>query len=579
MFTMALLDSQRKTTRRLPLAEWLAQEGLVHPRQLASVRSDPQYAGLSFGAALIQSGLISRQDLLDSQARRFDLPAVHLRQHPLSPDLVRKLPEALARRFHAIVLEERKDSLQVGVVNPEDLLGQDELRRALERPLRFAVVDEDDLLAILDSVYRRTDEISSLAAELGNEVGRSYVLETLAEGADVNDAPVVRMLESIFEDAIQVRATDIHIEPDRDVLRLRLRVDGILQEQIVREMHIAPALASRLKMMANLNISERRRPQDGHFSIHARKRGATINVRLSTLPGLHGESVVLRLLDQSVVAPRLDAIGMAPDLVERVERILHRSHGMLLVSGPTGSGKTTTLNAALTLLNRPGSKIVTIEDPVEYTLPRVTQVQVNPAIGVDFAAVLRGTLRQDPDVILVGEMRDAETLAISLRAAMTGHMVLSTIHTNDAISAVTRMLDMGAEPYLIAASVDAVIGQRLVRKVCPYCSEPYEATSREQAWLYTLPDAQVDSLRRGRGCIRCNQTGYQGRIGVFEMLEINDTLAQFIRQGRLDDFYEEASRQTDYQSMADQAMRLAQSGVTTLSEVMRIRSDFRFQSS
>ncbi len=318
--------------------------------------------------------------------------------------------------------------------------------------------------------------------ELEDELGDdAFDLADLSAESESAEAPVVKLLQTLFEDAVQARSSDIHIEPDETVVRIRQRVDGVLQEQVMKEKRVNSALVLRLKLMAGLNISEKRIPQDGRFNI--RVKGRSIDVRVSTMPVQYGESVVMRLLDQSQGMLNLDVTGMPETLLENFRRMIKKPHGMILVTGPTGSGKTTTLYGALTELNRPEVKIITAEDPVEYRLPRITQVQVNPKIGLEFANVLRAALRQDPDVILVGEMRDHETAEIGLRAAMTGHLVLSTLHTNDSISSAMRLIDMGAEPFLVASSLLGVVAQRLVRKVCENCREAYEPTSQEQVWL------------------------------------------------------------------------------------------------
>lgn len=367
------------------------------------------------------------------------------------------------------------------MADPLDIFAYDELVRVLKQPIKQAVVRESELLNTLDLVYRRTDEIASLAEELEDELGDdAFDLADLSAESESADAPVVKLLQTLFEDAVQARSSDIHIEPDESVVRIRQRVDGgVLQEQVMKEKRVNAALVLRLKLMAGLNISEKRLPQDGRFNV--RVKGRSIDVRVSTMPVQYGESVVMRLLDQSQGMLDLQGTGMPPHLLERFRKLIKKPpHGMILVTGPpTGSGKTTTLYGALTELNKPEVKIITAEDPVEYRLPRITQVQVNPKIGLEFANVLRASLRQDPDIILVGEMRDHETVEIGLRAAMTGHLVLSTLHTNDSISSAMRLIDMGgAEPFLVASSLLGVVAQRLVRRVCDNCKEPYQPPNR-----------------------------------------------------------------------------------------------------
>ena len=377
----------------------------------------------------------------------------------------------------------------------------------------------------------------------------------------------------MFQDAVQVRASDVHIEPGESVLRVRQRVDGNLQEQKLDGRRVGSALVTRLKLMSGLDIAEKRLPQDGRFSVKVGDK--TIDVRLSTLPTQYGESVVLRLLDQSANLMTLDQLGMSPDMLERFRALIERSAGMVLVTGPTGSGKTTTLYSALNHLNQTDTKIITVEDPVEYRLDRVNQVQVNAKIGLDFARVLRTTLRQDPDIILVGEMRDGETADIGLRAAITGHLVFSTLHTMNAIATVHRLLDMGAAGYMIAAAVHGIVAQRLVRRVCDNCSQETPPDAQQSAWLKSqvgLGKAAAMSFKTGAGCTYCNLSGYRGRAAVYELLEIDRGLADAIRRGDSIAFRDGARSRPSYVSLAQGALDLAARGITSLAEAISVTS-------
>jgi MSHA biogenesis protein MshE len=437
--------------------------------------------------------------------------------------------------------------------------------------VRLAVVGEDELLETVDRIYRRTDEISNIAEELDEELSEGGIdLESLLSGSDVEDAPVVRLLRSLFEDAVQIGASDIHIEPDETVLRIRQRVDGLLHEQVMKEKRIAGALVSRLKLMSGLDISERRLPQDGRFNI--RVRGRSIDVRLSTMPLQYGESVVMRLLDQSGGLLSMEQTGMPDDLMRRFRALIQRPYGLVLVTGPTGSGKTTTLYGALSELNESSKKIITVEDPVEYRLPRINQVQISSRIDLSFARVLRAALRQDPDVVMVGEMRDRETAEIGLRAAMTGHLVLSTLHTNDAVSTALRLLDMGAQGFVVGSSLLAVLAQRLVRRICDSCREDDPLDARKRSWLRAVvgPEGERYVFKRGAGCPRCHNTGYRGRVGVFELLEIDTRLADALRRGDSAAFADLAGRQKGFQPLALAAFDYARQGITSMEEVLRI---------
>jgi MSHA biogenesis protein MshE len=558
--------------KKIRLGDLLVQEGVISEDQLMTALAEQKNSGAKLGRALIDLGLVAEDDLLNILSKQLGYPFVQLRQYQFNSELVKKLPEAQARRFRAIILNEKNGELLVGMADPMDIFGYDELCRILNQPINLAVVRESELLDTLDTVYRHTDEISMLAEELVEDLGDdAFDLSALSSGTDDSDAPIVKLLQTIFDDAVRAGASDIHIEPDEQVMRIRLRVDGVLQEQVMNEKRICSALVLRLKLMSSLNISEKRVPQDGRFNI--RVRGKSIDVRLNTMPVQYGESVVMRLLDQSGGTLSLNSIGMKPEILERFRIAVTRPHGLVLVTGPTGSGKTTTLYGALTELNKPEVKIITAEDPVEYRLPRITQVQVNNKVGLDFSTVLRACLRQDPDIILVGEMRDQETAEIGLRAAMTGHLVLSTLHTNDSISSAMRLTDMGAEPYLVATSLLGVLAQRLVRKVCPDCAAPYHPTSQEKIWLRTLDKTHGDpdeTFTKGEGCYQCSNTGYKGRMGVHEWLELDEPMLDALRKNDPSAFTIAARKNRYFRPLELCALDYAREGKTSLDEVFRL---------
>lgn len=562
--------------KKVRIGDLLVEEGIISAAQLDGALAQQKGSGKKLGRLLIESGAVSEDKLLSVLSKQLGLPFVGLRQFPFNVELVNRLEEGYARRHRAIVLAEKGGVYQVGMADPLDIFAYDELCLLLKQTIDIAIVRESELLDTLDTVYRRTSEIESFAEELDSEVTEGlFDLQGLQTGLQDDDAPVVKMLQSIFEDAVQVRASDIHIEPDDGVLRIRQRVDGILQEQVMKERRISAALVLRLKLMAGLNISERRLPQDGRFSLLVRDR--KLDVRLSTMPVEYGESCVLRILDQTAGLTTLDETGMTPSMLADFRKMVHLPFGLILVTGPTGSGKTTTLYGALNELNQSGQKIITAEDPVEYKLPRVNQVQVNPTIGLDFANVLRASLRQDPDIILVGEIRDIETAEISLRASMTGHLVLSTLHTNDAISSAMRLMDMGVEPFLAASSLRAIVAQRLVRKLCGECATAYSPDAIELSWMqrYLPPEViATASIRAAVGCHNCNQTGFRGRIGIFEMLMIRDAIADALRRGDSAGFVRLAGQQEGFKPLIVSALEHAVNGVTTISEVLRVAQQF-----
>ena len=558
--------------RKIRIGDLLVQNEVITDQQLQTALKEQKNTGRKLGRTLIDLGYVEEDSLLNILSRQLDVPFVQLRNYQFDQNLVKKLPEAMARRFRSIVLAEQGGELLVGMADPLDIFAYDELGRVLKQPVKQAVVRESELLNTLDLVYRRTEEIASLAEELEDELGDdAFDLADLAAESESEEAPVVKLLKTLFEDAIQAGSSDIHIEPDETVVRIRQRVDGVLQEQVMKEKRVNAALVLRLKLMAGLNISEKRLPQDGRFNV--RVKGRSIDVRVSTMPVQYGESVVMRLLDQSSGTLDLEATGMPEHLLANFRRMIHKPHGMILVTGPTGSGKTTTLYGALSELNRPEVKIITVEDPVEYRLPRVIQVQVNPRIGLHFANVLRSALRQDPDVILVGEMRDNETVEIGLRSAMTGHLVLSTLHTNDSISSAMRLIDMGAQPFLVASSLLGIVAQRLVRKVCENCREAYQPTEQERVWLKAFDLDPLDleaGFIHGRGCYQCSNTGYKGRIGVYEMLEMNEAMLDALRRQDVSGFTRAARESRLYRPLGSCAMDYALRGITSLAEVARV---------
>ncbi len=560
--------------QKLRLGDVLVQQALISPEQLQQALEVQRGTGKRLGRLLVEAGIVTEEAVAHGLARQLRVPVVNLKSFPLKSETVRLLSESPARRHRAIVLEDKGEHLLVGFVDPLDIVAYDELTRILKRPVRVAVVPESQLPPVLDRHYRRTEEISGLAKALEKDVGDAVDFGALEASVGQEGAPVVRLLQSVFEDALQVGASDVHLEPQETGLLIRSRIDGILQTQTTADKRIAAALAQRLKLMAGLDISEKRLPQDGRFSLRLKER--TVDVRLSTLPSQYGESVVMRLLGQGDSVRRLDEIGMPQPMLLRFKEILGRSSGMVLVTGPTGSGKTTTLYAALAELDAEQHKIITVEDPIEYRLPGLTQVQVNDKIELSFARVLRATLRQDPDVILVGEMRDPETAEIGLRGAITGHLVLSTLHTRDAISTPFRLLDMGAPPYMVASSLQAVIAQRLVRMNCENCAEPHVATAQEAGWLSALggPAAAAERTLRGRGCSACNGTGYSGRIGVYEMLEMDPALAQAATASDPGTFSALAGEKLRGRTMAHHALALVRAGRTSVAESMRLANDF-----
>ena len=561
---------------KVRLGEILIQQKLLTGEQLKAALEEQKKSGRRLGRVVIEKGYVTEEQISQALARQLNVPYLNLKQYNIKREVTLKLPETQARRYRALVLEDAGRTYKVGMADPTDLVAYDEIVRVLKRDIELAVITESELLRTIDRIYRRTEQITGLAHELEAEVGDAAVMDfgALALTPGLEEAPVVKLLQTVFEDAVSARASDIHIEPQEKRLHIRFRIDGVLHLQTEADSKIASAVVLRLKLMSGLDISEKRMPQDGRFNIKV--RNAHVDVRISTMPVQYGESVVMRLLHQASGVLGLDRIGMPEAMLARLREVIHRPSGMVLVTGPTGSGKTTTLYAALGELNTHERKIITVEDPVEYRLHGVNQVQVNEKIELTFARVLRSALRQDPDVILVGEMRDPETVETGLRAAMTGHMVFSTLHTNDAVSTPVRLLDMGAPRYMVALSLHMVIAQRLVRIICESCIMDHALLPSEHEWLRQELGDKVDGhrYRRGKGCTHCNGTGYLGRTGIYEVLEMAGPVVEAANENDVRQFIRVAREQMGGNSLRRHAAQLVAAGVTTAEEAMRVSNQF-----
>ncbi|MDH5731627.1 MAG: ATPase, T2SS/T4P/T4SS family [Gammaproteobacteria bacterium] len=559
--------------KNLRLGDLLIADGVITQQQLSAALKHQKITGRKLGQQLVEDDCLSLQQLNSFLARQLNIPYINLRQFDIQSDIVRLLPEMQCRRCRAIVLGKGRDgSMVVGMADPTNIFVYDEITRLLNQPFRTAVVDEDAVLEVIERVYRRSADMGNIAQEFELDetpAEKQKQEDSLQAGEQSSDAPVVRFIQTMFEDALQVGASDIHIEPNEKNLIIRLRQDGQLNEQVVSDKRIATPVLSKLKLLAKLDISEKRLPQDGRFQLIV--KGIKLDVRLSTMPIQDGESAVMRVLNTSNNLLDLKHAGMPPDILKRFRHLIHHPHGVILVTGPTGSGKTTTLYGALSELNSPKVKIVTVEDPVEYRLAGVAQVQVNQKIGLDFAQVLRAFLRQDPDVILVGEMRDQETVRTAMRAAMTGHLVLSSVHTNNAASTPLRLLDMGVEPFLITAGLRGILAQRLVRRICDQCIEPYQLLPEEREMLFTQIGERVDKIpfKHGAGCSYCNHTGYKGRVGVYELLELTPNLSRYLNDKNFAAYSQAIKSIPAYKTLRISALELALRGVTSLEEVFR----------
>ncbi|MBF0368772.1 MAG: Flp pilus assembly complex ATPase component TadA [Magnetococcales bacterium] len=566
------LDTQRKQAL---VGNLLVRAGKITEEQLGEILAEQKRTKCRFGEALLRLEVMEEKAFSQFLASHLGVPFLDLMEMELQEAAVKLLREEDARRLRAIVVVDNLKSVIVGMVDPSDLMAYDELAQIIRKPIRLGMVIERQFHQALDRVFKKTDQIQGLVEELGDEVDRKRLdFNQFVQSEMLTEAPVMRVLQTMFEDAVRHSSSDIHIEPGLEVLRIRKRVDGVLHEQVLKQKHIAPSLISKLKLMAGLEISERRLPQDGRFSM--RVDALDVDVRISTLPIQTGESVVMRIFNQQGANIRINQVGFPPALQNRLRNWIARPNGLVLVSGPTGSGKTTTLYAALNELNVSSKKIITVEDPVEYRLDRINQVQVNSKIGLTFASILRNVLRQDPDVVLVGEMRDQETADLAIRAALTGHLVLSTIHTRDAASTAVRLMDMEVKGYAVASALVGVLAQRLVRRICPHCVAPYQPNVQEQAWLSTMIRDENLPLKVGKGCKRCQKTGYLGRVAVGEMLEMDEPLSQALQMNDTGAFLQRTARQKGFVSLHQAGLLYARGGITTLSEVMRHFGDPTF---
>ncbi len=556
--------AQATPDRPQSIAALVRAHGLLGSEALARAELVEQETGERLEAVLTRLGLISEQVLAQSLAAASGLPVLAAADLPAAPVAPDALSPAFLRDAQVLPVALAPGRVTVAVANPFDSFGVAAIGFALGRPVDRAIVRASDLEAAFDRLYGQGGPADAHAGVGADEAD----LERLKDMA--SDAPVIRAVNRMVAAAVTARASDIHIEPTDDRLAVRFRIDGVLQEQEPLPAAMRLALVSRIKIMAALNIAEKRLPQDGRMRLAV--RGHEIDLRVATAPSIHGESVVLRILDRSNLALDFKTLGFDAELIAALLPILHRPHGIVLVTGPTGSGKTTTLYAALAELNTASAKLLTVEDPIEYRLPGVIQTQVQASIGLDFSAALRSFLRQDPDVMMVGEIRDLETATVAVQAALTGHTILSTLHTNTAAGAVTRLIDMGVEPFLIASSLNAVLAQRLVRRLCDGCRAPAPLPAELRAGLADLI-VDGDVFHHGRGCDACGGSGFRGRVAVLELLVMDEVLARLVLARAEAREIERAAIAAGMRSLLRDGLAKARAGLTTLEEVLRVTTD------
>lgn len=556
---------------RQRLGDILVQTGIITPEQLAEALNEQKHSGERLGNVLVKKGYLTEQRLIEVLEFQLGIPHVVLAKRQISADTIALVPEALARKYRIFPVERIGDRLILGMVDPTDVFAIDELRLSLKMEIQPVIVTEEDLNRAFNQYFGMTTSVQEVFKDLDVQIEEESSDEPQADlEALVEEAPIVRLVNLIITQAVKERASDIHMEPTERDLIIRYRIDGKLKQMMTSPKNTQAAIISRVKIISGMNIAERRLPQDGR--IQMRVEGIPIDLRVSCLPTIFGEKIVMRILFKDNVLMKMEKLGFLPETLKRFRTIYNQPHGIILVTGPTGSGKSTTLSAVLNELNSPEENIMTVEDPVEYQIPGVNQVQVNVKAGLTFASALRAFLRQDPDIIMVGEIRDKETAQIATQAALTGHLVLSTLHTNDAPSTVTRLIDMGIEPFMVASTLIGVLAQRLIRGVCPECKTSYLLDKDHMYYevvAKSLPEYRPEQLVfwKGAGCRQCNGTGYAKRLAIHEVLLINSELKRLIVKNVPADVLKEAAVRNGMDTLFVDGLRKALEGKTTLEEV------------
>ncbi|AKL73297.1 type II secretory pathway, ATPase PulE/Tfp pilus assembly pathway, ATPase PilB [Actinobacteria bacterium IMCC26256] len=553
-----------------PLGLLLVETGLVTKDQLAEALATQASTGRPIGRVLIDQGLISESDLVRALAKQVGLEFVDLTERAIDATVASLIPEGLARRYQALPISWDDDVLVVAMADPSNVLAVDDIRALTGAQVRCVVATSAQIRETIDRFHRLDSEVDDLASQAADELTDKDELANVS--AVVEDAPIVKFVNLLITQAVADRASDIHVEPAERDLRIRFRIDGVLHEVMRSPKAIQAGVISRLKVMSDINIAERRIPQDGRMSLTV--GGKPIDLRVATLPTVHGEKVVMRILDKNQALLSLEDQGFLPDTLERYERSFRKPYGTVLVTGPTGSGKSTTLYATLNVLNEVQRNIITIEDPVEYRLAGINQIQVNPKAGLTFASALRSILRADPDVLLVGEIRDRETAIIGIEAALTGHLVLTTLHTNDAASTPMRLLEMGVEPFLVTSALDVVLAQRLARRLCDRCKEPYQPSEEEllsARWaMETIDIGDWPTLHRAVGCSACGRTGYRGRFALHEVMPISEEIERLIIERRSVEDLSKVAQMEGMIPLRQDGLRKAAMGMTSIEEIFRV---------
>ncbi len=583
---MAVAEVKKKR-----IGEMLVAGGMIKEEQLTRALEEQKKRGGKVGEILVDLGFVNEHNLATFLARQLHLPYIEIEKQLVDPDSVKMLPADVARRITAIPLYKDKEALVVAMADPLNIFGLDDMRKASGKEIRQVVATRSDIQRAISNYYGMGQTIEEATMDFTGDTSAVLAEASVIPGITAEDAPVVKLVSMLIAQAILDHASDIHLDPEGKSIKVRYRIDGVLAEvrNLPREMH-AP-IVSRIKIMANMDIAEKRIPQDGRFQARIthtesgpivtavyQERTAlrldgdtTVDIRVSTLPVIQGETVVMRILDRSRIILTLDGLKFSQDILDRYQTLITRPYGIILVTGPTGSGKTTTLYASINTIDRKANNLVTVEDPVEYQISGVNQVQVNPKAGVTFASGLRSILRQDPDIIMVGEIRDRETAEIAIHAALTGHLVFATLHTNDAAGAATRLIDMGIEPFLIASSAIGILAQRLARKICDRCKKPYPANPDLLKSLGIVTGNVT--FYRGEGCPACKKTGYLGRIGLYELMDMTESVRSMIINKASSSAIKAAAAQSGFKTLRQAGLLKAAAGETTVEEVLRVTQE------
>ncbi len=563
------------TLPKLKLGDLLVRTGVITGEQLQEVLKDQTQTGGRLGSLLVTKGFLTEQSLIEVLEFQLGIPHVVLSKRRIEPEIIALIPEHLAKKYKVFPVEKRENRLVLGMVDPTDVFAVDELKLSIHMEIQPVIVTEEDLNRAYNQYYGMSGTVQEVVKDLDVEFEQEKQEEVSAEAlkAMVDEAPIVKLVNLIISQAAKEGVSDIHIEPNETELMVRYRVDGRLRQMMTSPKNTQAAIISRIKIISNMNIAEKRLPQDG--KIQTKVDGKAIDIRVSAIPTVYGEKIVMRLLFKTNILKKLDDLGFLPDTLEKFRSVYTRPHGVILVTGPTGSGKSTTLSSVLNELNSPEENIMTVEDPVEYQIPGVNQVQVNNKAGLTFALALRSFLRQDPDIIMVGEIRDQETAQIATQAALTGHIVLSTLHTNDAPSTITRLIDMGIEPFLVATTVTGVLAQRLVRAICNDCKTQYSLQPDDAYYRVireSLPEIPPQQLvfYQGVGCRSCNNKGYAKRIAIHEVLLLSPEIRSLICQNVPSGILREAAIKEGMRTLLRDGLYKALEGKTTVEEIIRI---------